>query len=134
MQDKQSYWKIWRTKYQKTKFCFWRTKWKIGGFGGQVSKLEDILRIGGHLCPMVPLPTFLSLLSRHSACALSLRILLICPTNNITTNSAGASWTSTSPQYLALTQTCHMELAFLFGCLDLITYLYMTRLHLHGVF
>ena len=52
MEDKLSNWRFWRTKYQKTKFCFWRTKWKIGGFGVQNSKLEDILRIGGHLCPM----------------------------------------------------------------------------------
>ena len=33
---------------------FRRTNWKNGGFGGQNVKLEDILRIGGHLCPMVP--------------------------------------------------------------------------------
>ena len=32
---------------------FRRTKWKIGVFGVQNSQLEDILRIGGHLCPMV---------------------------------------------------------------------------------
>lgn len=25
-------------------------KWKIGGFGGLNSQLEDVLRIGGHLC------------------------------------------------------------------------------------
>ena len=31
---------------------FWSTKWKIEGLGGKISKLEDILQIGGHLCPM----------------------------------------------------------------------------------
>ena len=32
---------------------FWSTKWKIGGFGVQNRKLEDVLRNGGHLCAML---------------------------------------------------------------------------------
>ena len=38
---------------KKTKSSFWRTKWKIGGFGYmQYIQLEDVLQIGRHLCPI----------------------------------------------------------------------------------